>query len=140
MHRADGGDHGAENLLLLCSAHHRALHEERLQIAGTSSTLTISYLTAPVPAPMLAVSPPPKPAPAPIVAVSPPLKTAPHVGPSNFAIVAMAIEAKQALKQLGFNKADAARCVDEALAAAEGAPTLEHLIRDALQRSRRTTQ
>ncbi len=140
VHRADGGDHGAENLLLLCSAHHRALHEERLQIAGTSSTLTVSYVMSPVPVPMPAVSPPLKPAPAPMPAVSPPLKPAPHVGPSDFAIVAMAIEARQALKQLGFNKADAARCVDEALAAFGSLPTLEQLIREALQRSRRTNQ
>ncbi len=124
VHRAAGGDHGAENLLLLCSAHHRALHEEKLQVTGTSSTLTINYVTPPVPAPM--------------PAVSPPLRPAPHVGRSNFAMVAIPIEAKQALLQLGFKKADAARCVSDALAAATDVMTLEQLIREALQQSRRT--
>src|SRR6185503_12614972 len=31
--RADGGDHDADNLLTLCGAHHRAVHEGTLRIA-----------------------------------------------------------------------------------------------------------
>jgi hypothetical protein len=36
--RADGGGHTAENLAVLCSAHHRAIHSGALLIEGTPST------------------------------------------------------------------------------------------------------
>jgi Holliday junction resolvasome RuvABC DNA-binding subunit len=49
----------------------------------------------------------------------------------------LATQAKQALAQLGFKKPDAARYVNEALAMATGLPTLEDMIRAALQRSRK---
>jgi hypothetical protein len=35
--RADGGAHDAENLVVLCSAHHRALHRGQLEVTGTVS-------------------------------------------------------------------------------------------------------
>lgn len=36
--RADGGGHDAENLVTLCGAHHRALHEGTLQVTGSVET------------------------------------------------------------------------------------------------------
>jgi hypothetical protein len=36
--RADGGMHTADNLLTLCSAHHRAIHRGELIVVGTPST------------------------------------------------------------------------------------------------------
>jgi 5-methylcytosine-specific restriction endonuclease McrA len=42
--RADGGQHDAENLLTLCAAHHRALHDGTLQITGSvSKDLTVCH-------------------------------------------------------------------------------------------------
>jgi hypothetical protein len=35
--RADGGAHDEDNLVVLCSAHHRALHRGQLEIAGRVS-------------------------------------------------------------------------------------------------------
>jgi len=37
-YRSHGGDHGPDNLCLLCGAHHRALHDGRLVIRGRVST------------------------------------------------------------------------------------------------------
>jgi hypothetical protein len=36
--RADGGAHASENLITLCSAHHRAIHRGNLFVEGTPST------------------------------------------------------------------------------------------------------
>lgn len=47
VHRADGGNHAAENLLLLCGGHHRALHERRLHITGSAPHVTIKYVDSP---------------------------------------------------------------------------------------------
>ncbi len=42
--RADGGDHDPDNLVVLCGAHHRALHAGKLVIAGrVSSGLTFRH-------------------------------------------------------------------------------------------------
>jgi hypothetical protein len=36
--RSDGGSHGADNLVLLCTAHHTAFHRGKLSIAGSPAT------------------------------------------------------------------------------------------------------
>jgi len=36
--RSEGGDHDPDRLIVLCAAHHRALHAGRLSIAGSVST------------------------------------------------------------------------------------------------------
>jgi 5-methylcytosine-specific restriction endonuclease McrA len=41
--RSQGGRHEADNLLTLCSAHHRAVHRGRIRIDGTASALRISH-------------------------------------------------------------------------------------------------
>ena len=40
--RSEGGRHGPDNLITLCSAHHRAVHRGRLRIAGTASALRVA--------------------------------------------------------------------------------------------------
>jgi hypothetical protein len=39
--RSEGGRHEADNLLTLCSAHHRAVHRGRLRIEGSASALRV---------------------------------------------------------------------------------------------------
>jgi len=34
VHRAEGGEHVAANLITVCAAHHRALHDRRLAVTG----------------------------------------------------------------------------------------------------------
>jgi hypothetical protein len=42
--RADGGGHDASNLITICAAHHRAVHEGTLIVAGSASAgLSVSY-------------------------------------------------------------------------------------------------
>jgi hypothetical protein len=36
--RADGGGHGLENLVTLCGAHHRAIHDGALLVTGSLAT------------------------------------------------------------------------------------------------------
>ncbi len=42
-HRADGGEHTMENLVTLCSAHHRAAHEGRIRIEGAAGALSVMH-------------------------------------------------------------------------------------------------
>jgi hypothetical protein len=42
--RSEGGDHDPDRLVVLCAAHHRAVHEGKIRISGTvSSGLTFSH-------------------------------------------------------------------------------------------------
>ena len=41
--RSEGGRHEAENLLTLCSAHHRGVHRGQVRIEGTASRLRVSH-------------------------------------------------------------------------------------------------
>jgi hypothetical protein len=50
-HREHGGDHEAENLILLCSGHHAAHHTGTLQITGPASRARIVFLRDPSPPP-----------------------------------------------------------------------------------------
>ncbi len=140
VHREHGGGHEAENLTLTCSAHHRALHEGKLQITGSAPNLTITYVNPPASSPALAV--------APAIDASEALRCdraarlqprvagpTPPVGRSKFESVVAVTQAKQALTSLGFRKAEAARYVDQALAKVHR-PDLELLIRTALACSR----
>ncbi len=42
--RADGGSHNAENLVLMCSLHHRELYAGAFTIAGSASQLEVTQL------------------------------------------------------------------------------------------------
>jgi len=138
VHREHGGSHEADNLALTCSAHHRALHEGKLQITGSAPNLTITYANRPASSRTLAVSP--------AINASESLRAArlqprvavptPHVGRSKFESVVAVTQAKQALTTLGFRKAEAARYVEEALEKVDR-PDLELLIRTALACTRR---
>ncbi len=129
VHREHGGGHEAENLALTCSAHHRALHEGKLQITGSAPHLTIAYVNSPASpsssSSSLAIAPASDASEAlrrdraarlqPRVAVP-----TPPVGRSKFESVVVVTQAKQALTTLGFKKAEAARYVDQALAKSTG--------------------
>jgi hypothetical protein len=41
--RSEGGDHDEENLIVLCEAHHSAIHEGRLIAEGRASSLTFLH-------------------------------------------------------------------------------------------------
>src|SRR6187399_2604598 len=41
--RSEGGDHDPENLITLCGAHHRAVHQGRLPITGTASSARFAH-------------------------------------------------------------------------------------------------
>jgi hypothetical protein len=41
--RSEGGDHDTENLITLCAAHHRAVHQGRLIITGTASSARFAH-------------------------------------------------------------------------------------------------
>ena len=43
MHRATGGDHHADNLILLCGAHHRAYHDDKIRITGSPDHLVFTH-------------------------------------------------------------------------------------------------
>ena len=129
VHREHGGGHEAENLALTCSAHHRALHEGKLQITGSAPHLTIAYVNSPASpsssSSSLAIAPASDASEAlrrdraarlqPRVAVP-----TPPVGRSKFESVVVVTQAKQALTTFGFKKAEAARYVDQALAKSTG--------------------
>src|SRR5450432_84786 len=121
--RADGGNHEAGNLTLLCDGHHRALHHGKLAITGIAPELTCRFVHDPIPhveTPSLRSPTAPT---APILHVETPISRAlaapiPHVEtpslrsstapildvekPSKFAITAMIVQAKQALRTSGF--------------------------------------
>ena len=121
VHREHGGGHGVDNLALTCSAHHRALHEGKLQITGSAPNLTITYVNPPASSPAIAI--------APAIDASEALRAArlqpqvaistPPVGLSKFESLEAVTQAKQALKTLGFTRAEAVRYVDQALAKVE---------------------
>jgi hypothetical protein len=41
--RAEGGTHDPENLVTVCSAHHRAIHRGQVSVTGTASALRIGH-------------------------------------------------------------------------------------------------
>jgi hypothetical protein len=134
--RSRGGSHEADNLTTLCSGHHRALHEGALVITGPAPDFTVSWTTtpdvAPVATPHVGHDARTNAVPAPIT-----MPEMPHVGQrSRYDLVVMKTEAIQAMTQLGFQKSTSRMLVEGALDAASHDITLEHLIRDALQRSR----
>ncbi len=45
VHRADGGDHSPENLVLLCGLHHRELHKGRITITGRAPAIEVHRTT-----------------------------------------------------------------------------------------------
>jgi hypothetical protein len=120
-----GGRHEAENLTLLCSGHHRALHDGSLTITGRAPNLTVKWKF--------------------------PIQrdeSSPHVGPDassaspdvkrpSYGQVVMKTEAALALAQMGFTKQEARVVVEEAATRLPGDASLERLVRAALRLTKR---
>jgi len=104
---ADGGSHDAENLTLLCSAHHRELHKGTLAITGRAPAITIRFVAAHV------------------GRMNEPLPAITDALRNN---------ATLALTTLGFSKPEATQMVERAVGASPPDTTLEQLIRAALPR------
>ena len=104
--RENGGAHAARNLCLLCTAHHRAVHDGRLIIAGEAPALRFAHADG----------------------------RAYGTGvPPNDAANACARDARLALRTLGFTGADARRAVELAHARVGTHATLEDWLREALR-------
>ena len=161
--RADGGNHEAGNLTLLCDGHHRALHDGKLVIAGIAPDLTCRFVHDPIPhveksgidstreetvtdSPRerrdssRGDSPRGETRPIRTVATSRvalPRTEVPHVEkPNKFALAVMIVEAKQTLRTSGFRPGEANRFVEAALADDDNPHTLQALIMAALKHSR----
>ena len=80
--RSEGGDHDAENLITLCAAHHRAVHQGRLIITGTASSARFAHVDG-----------------------------APYGGVIAAAAADVRAKAFQALRALGFREGDAKRAL-----------------------------
>jgi hypothetical protein len=107
--RADGGDHSPENLLLLCSGHHRAHHHGLLSITGTATDAEFIFLRDPAPVP-----------------AAPTAEPSPHTG-----------SVRQALIGLGFKDVEARAAIARAMTHVGHAASFEELLKAALQSSRK---
>ena len=128
-----GGGHEPENLTLLCSGHHRALHDGHLTITGHSPDLVVEWTHRTEDEPITRQQP-----------LSPrdanaDTKPQPHVGPrepSNYARTVIKTEAMLALTQMGFKNYEARALVDRALEELPRDVTFEQVLRKALHSSR----
>jgi hypothetical protein len=104
--REDGGGHGVENLLTLCSAHHRACHRGDLLIErNESGTLSFRHADGTV------------------------YGEQPSVGEADARACAF-----RALRKLGFGEREVRRALDETRAHVRSHRAVENLIRSALER------
>jgi len=126
-----GGGHEAENLTLLCSGHHRALHDGRLTITGRAPSLVVAWpngVVEPDPADLQPAQP-----------MTP--QHQPHVGhaesrhgdPSNYDWTVKKTQAMQALKQLDIALSEARMFVEQAAQQLPRNATFEQLFRAALR-------
>jgi HNH endonuclease/RuvA, C-terminal domain len=159
VHRADGGNHDASNLILLCSACHRALHQGRLTITGTADGISVRRAGQPIAPTGTHVG-----APGAMSSAADEPEHAAHVGaPRKHGVVAdgtgesgatsgvpnaschasapskldqaiVYTQTKQALLQLGWKPNIAQAAVAAAAAALGDEPTLEQLVVEALRR------
>jgi hypothetical protein len=102
--RSEGGSNDPDNLIVLCAAHHRVLHQGRLRIDGTVSTgLRIQHADG----------------------------TAYGVMPSP-SLAAASARAFAGLRNLGFSERTARVCLERALSGASANATAETLLRSAV--------
>jgi hypothetical protein len=80
--RSEGGNHDLENLITLCGAHHRAVHQGRLVIAGTASSARFAHSDG-----------------------------TPYGGATNPGVAHARAKAFQALRNLGFREGEAKRAL-----------------------------
>jgi hypothetical protein len=162
-----GGGHGPENLTLLCSGHHRALHEGHLIITGPAPKLSVVWTTGVIEAdagdldataelgvealnrpaahpvdPGSDADPTPHVGPvsccADIDRVSAPSATALRVEPSKYDWTVKKTEVLAAMKQLGFSKDEVRALVEQAIGELPRAASREELVRRALRIYRRS--
>ncbi|HEY8944683.1 MAG TPA: HNH endonuclease signature motif containing protein [Polyangiaceae bacterium] len=103
--RADGGGHDQNNLITICAAHHRAVHEGTLTITG-SATQGVSVRHAD----------------------GTPYGTLPSASSSL-----VQARAFRALRELGFGERDTRRALTEVLEELEHDAELETVLRDCLR-------
>jgi 5-methylcytosine-specific restriction endonuclease McrA len=129
IHRADGGTHDVSNLILACSSCHKAHHDGRLIISGTSDELRVvrpaestSHVgrSAPLADAIARVR-----GKATINTVDP----SSHVGQTSTAVT----EARSALVNMGWSASIARPAVDRAAAALPADATVEAIVRAALK-------
>jgi hypothetical protein len=115
VHRADGGDHDLSNLVVMCSGHHKLLHDGLLTVKGVAPNLTFTRRGV-----WLGKS---------------------TDAPNRFAAVTLATGAKDALARLGIDREVARDAIAAAMAHVGHEATLEIVIREALfelEKNRRT--
>ncbi len=146
VHQADGGGHEAENIALLCFAHHAAHHQGLLAISGRAPDLVFedrvprsierspSHVERPngMTAGERPASPTSSTSPSTRIQKPPVPAPASHVGRPSYEMVVMKTEATQALTQAGFRKAEARQMVEEAACSGPHDLNLEQLVRAAL--------
>jgi hypothetical protein len=134
-----GGGHEAENLTLLCSGHHRALHDGSLTITGRAPELVVTW-KYPVGVGAITSGQPHVGQPR----IPPETETGPAQAPSiapppvsSYGRVVTKTEAATALAQLGYTKQQARALVDEAASKLPHDASLERLVAEALRCARR---
>ena len=144
--RAAGGSHKPENICLVCSSHHRALHDGLLTISGIAPNVEVRWTRDTERSPHVGRQP---------VADAKSDKREqrpPHVGAiaeakdiasgedrshatrsTTFGAVVIRHDASQALVQLGFKRREVRAALDAACAGARPNATLEQLVFEALR-------
>ena len=128
-----GGGHEPENLTLLCSGHHRALHEGRLVMTGHAPDLVVTWPNGVVDADLADLDPD-------ATSPTPPSGT-PHVGhtehrhgePGNYDWTVKKTQATQVMKQFDIAPPAARAYVEEAAQQLPRSASVEQLVRRALR-------
>ena len=106
VHRANGGDHDPSNLVVMCSGHHKLLHDGLLAVKGSAPDLTFTRRGV-----WLGKS---------------------TDAPNRFAAVSLATNAKAALARLGIDREAARTAIEPVMAHVGHEATLEVVTREAL--------
>jgi len=141
-----GGGHEPENLTLLCSGHHRALHEGFIDVeVADVGVADVGVADVDVPGVDVAAVPVAElqNADADVTRPQAPLTPAPRVSltpssPSNYEWTVKKTEATLAIKQMGYSQAEARGYVERAAEQLARTTSLEELLRKALQVARRS--
>jgi hypothetical protein len=145
-----GGGHEKENLTLLCSGHHRALHEGLLIITGRAPDLSFVWTSGVIEADAADVDTTRAPdlgarheftphveqdecCPSPVAPVSPQRETVKVPEPSRYDWTVKKTEVIAAMKQMGFSKEEARALVEQALAEMPRSASREQLVLRALR-------
>ena len=133
--RARGGDHDASNLVVLCSGHHRLLHDGTLSVTGDANARLV-FLRDGKPlgdSRETDLAPPARAAPRTNQPRAPTASVEPVAGVSTYADVECRTLAKAALQQLGFKASVAKQAVSIAQTRVPRSADLQTLIRESLR-------